>query len=84
MVDEAGDDDMIAIELDVTSAPQWEAAVDRRSSTDSGRSPRWSTAAGMLRRASLADETAEDFENAWRVNCLGAFLGMRAALEPTA
>jgi NAD(P)-dependent dehydrogenase (short-subunit alcohol dehydrogenase family) len=35
----------------------------------------------MLHRASLADETAEAFENAWRVNCLGAFLGMRAALD---
>ena len=38
-------------------------------------------AAGMLRRAALAEETVEDFENAWRINCLGTFLGMRAALS---
>src|SRR5262249_30382194 len=37
--------------------------------------------AGVLHRATLSDETAEDFENAWRVNCLGAFLGMRATLD---
>ena len=79
MVDELGDDEMIAIELDVTSAPQWDAAVDRVV----GRFGALSTlvnAAGMLRRAALAEETVEDFENAWRINCLGAFLGMRAAL----
>jgi NAD(P)-dependent dehydrogenase (short-subunit alcohol dehydrogenase family) len=37
--------------------------------------------AGVLHRASLADETVEDFETAWRVHCLGAFLGMRATLN---
>ena len=37
--------------------------------------------AGVLHRASLADETAEGFENSWRVNCLGAFLGIQATLE---
>jgi 3alpha(or 20beta)-hydroxysteroid dehydrogenase len=79
MVGELGDEDMVAIELDVTSAPQWDAAVDRVV----GRFGALSTlvnAAGMLRRAALAEETVEDFENAWRINCLGAFLGMRAAL----
>jgi 3alpha(or 20beta)-hydroxysteroid dehydrogenase len=79
MVDELGDDEVIAIELDVTSAPQWDAAVD-------GVVDRFGSlttlvnAAGMLRRAALSEETVEDFENAWRINCLGAFLGMRAAL----
>jgi len=37
--------------------------------------------AGVLHRASLADETPAGFENAWRVNCLGAFLGIRATLD---
>jgi 3alpha(or 20beta)-hydroxysteroid dehydrogenase len=37
--------------------------------------------AGVLHRASIGDESAEGFEKAWRVNCLGAFLGIRAALE---
>jgi NAD(P)-dependent dehydrogenase (short-subunit alcohol dehydrogenase family) len=34
----------------------------------------------VLHRAPLADETPEGFETAWRVNCLGPFLGMRATL----
>jgi 3alpha(or 20beta)-hydroxysteroid dehydrogenase len=78
-VGELGDDGVIAVELDVTSAEQWDAAV----ATVVDRFGSLSTLvnnAGVLHRASLADETAEDFENAWRVNCLGAFLGMRAAL----
>jgi len=37
--------------------------------------------AGTLPRAAIADETPEDFEKAWRVNCLGAFLGIQAALD---
>jgi NAD(P)-dependent dehydrogenase (short-subunit alcohol dehydrogenase family) len=37
--------------------------------------------AGVLHRASIADESAEGFEKAWRVNCLGAFLGIRATLD---
>jgi NAD(P)-dependent dehydrogenase (short-subunit alcohol dehydrogenase family) len=75
-----GDDDVIAIELDVTSAEQWAAAVDRAV----GRFGSLSTLvnnAGVLHRATLADETAEDFETAWRINCFGAFLGIQATLE---
>ena len=36
--------------------------------------------AGVLHRAAIADETAEGFEGSWRVNCLGPFLGIQAAL----
>jgi 3alpha(or 20beta)-hydroxysteroid dehydrogenase len=36
--------------------------------------------AGVLHRASLTDETAIGFEGCWRVNCLGPFLGIQAAL----
>jgi 3alpha(or 20beta)-hydroxysteroid dehydrogenase len=80
MVGELGDRDVIAIELDVASADQWAAAVDR-TVDQFGQLTALVNAAGMLRRAPLGEETVEDFENAWRINCLGPFLGMRAALD---
>lgn len=79
-VDELADGDVIGVPLDVTSPAQWEAAVEQAV----GRFGALTTLvnnAGVLHRASLADETIEGFENAWRVNCLGAFLGMRATLD---
>ena len=78
-VGELADDGVIGIQLDVTSAAQWETAVD----TVVDRFGSLTTLvnnAGVLHRASLVDETPEAFENAWRVNCLGAFLGIQAAL----
>jgi 3alpha(or 20beta)-hydroxysteroid dehydrogenase len=78
-VGELGDDGVIAIELDVTSPQRWEAAVEKTVNRF-GMLDALVNNAGVLHRAALADETAEDFENAWRVNCLGAFLGMRATL----
>lgn len=79
-VDELGDNELIAIHLDVTSSAQWDAAVG--SVVDRfGLLTTLVNNAGVLHRASLSDETVEDFENAWRVNCLGAFLGMRATLD---
>lgn len=80
-VDELGDDGMIAVELDVTSAQQWDAVVERVVDRF-GLLSALVNCAGVLHRAALADETVEGFETAWRVNCLGAFLGMRAALGP--
>ncbi len=79
-VDELGDDGVIAIDLDVTSQAQWQAAV-RTVVERFGSLTALVNAAGVLHRASLADETAEGFENAWRINCLGAFLGIQATLE---
>jgi NAD(P)-dependent dehydrogenase (short-subunit alcohol dehydrogenase family) len=78
-VGELGDDAVIAIELDVTSPQQWQTAVEKTVDRF-GLLNALVNNAGVLHRAALADETAEDFENAWRVNCLGAFLGMRATL----
>ncbi len=78
-VDEFGDEEVIGIQLDVTSPAQWDAAVERVVDRFGWLSTLVNNA-GVLHRASLADETAEDFENAWRVNCLGAFLGIRATL----
>ena len=79
MVDELGDDEMIAIKLDVTSSAQWDAALDRVVDRF-GLLTTLVNNAGVLHRASLAEETVEDFENAWRVNCLGAFLGIRTTI----
>jgi 3alpha(or 20beta)-hydroxysteroid dehydrogenase len=80
-VDGLGDDGVIAVPLDVTSPLGWQQAVattvDRFGSlTDLVNN------AGVLHRASIAEESVDGFEKAWRVNCLGAFLGIRAALDP--
>lgn len=74
------DDGVIGIPLDVSSESGWQEAV----ATTVDRFGRLTTLinnAGLLHRASIADESAEGFERSWRVNCLGAFLGMRASLE---
>jgi 3alpha(or 20beta)-hydroxysteroid dehydrogenase len=78
-IESVGGDAAIAIALDVTSQDQWQAAVaaviDRFGSLTT-----LVNNAGVLHRASLADETAAGFEGSWRVNCLGPFLGIRAVL----
>ncbi|WP_310786532.1 SDR family NAD(P)-dependent oxidoreductase [Mycobacterium sp. Z3061] len=71
---------LLSLALDVTDPRQWEGAVCVTVERFGGLSTLVNNA-GVLHRASLADETIEDFENSWRVNCLGAFLGMRAALQ---
>jgi NAD(P)-dependent dehydrogenase (short-subunit alcohol dehydrogenase family) len=78
-VTELGDDAVAAIPLDVTDPAQWEAAVAAVVDRFGGLSTLVNNA-GWLHRAALADETVDDFENSWRVNCLGAFLGIRNAL----
>jgi 3alpha(or 20beta)-hydroxysteroid dehydrogenase len=79
-VERLGEDAVIAIPLDVTSEAQWSAAVsqvvDRFGSLTT-----LVNNAGVLHRASLADETPAGFETSWRVNCLGPFLGIQASLE---
>ncbi|WP_101949335.1 SDR family NAD(P)-dependent oxidoreductase [Mycobacterium sp. 3519A] len=76
---EAGDDDVIALPLDVTDPEQWAAAV-AATVERFGALTTLVNNAGVLHRASLADETPAGFEGSWRVNCLGPFLGIRAAL----
>jgi NAD(P)-dependent dehydrogenase (short-subunit alcohol dehydrogenase family) len=78
-VAELGDDGVIGIQLDVTSPAQWETAVDTVVERF-GSLTALVNNAGVLHRASLVDETPEAFEKAWRVNCLGAFLGIQATL----
>jgi 3alpha(or 20beta)-hydroxysteroid dehydrogenase len=79
-VAELHDDGVVAVRLDVTSASDWQAAVattvDRFGSVTT-----LVNNAGVLHRASIAEESAEGFQRAWRVNCLGAFLGIRAVLD---
>lgn len=75
----AADDAVLGIPLDVTDQRQWEAAVAATVDRFDGLTTLVNNA-GLLHRAALADETAADFENSWRVNCFGAFLGMQTAL----
>jgi len=78
-VEAIGDDAVIATPFDVTSEDHWAGAV----ATTVERFGALTTLvnnAGVLHRASLADETPAGFEGSWRVNCLGPFLGIRAAL----
>jgi NAD(P)-dependent dehydrogenase (short-subunit alcohol dehydrogenase family) len=79
-VGESGDEALIAVGLDVTSPQQWDSVVEHVVDRFGSLST-LVNCAGVLHRASLTDETAEGFENSWRVNCLGPFLGMRAVLH---
>ena len=79
-VDGLGDDGVIAIPLDVTSPSGWQEAV-ATTVEKFGLLTTLVNNAGVLHRASISDESAEGFERAWRVNCLGAFLGICAALD---
>ncbi len=83
-VEARGMDGVIAVALDVTSEDQWAAAVNLTIDRF-GALTTLVNNAGVLHRASLAEETPHSFETSWRVNCLGPFLGIRASLErPTA
>ncbi len=73
-------DGVIAVPLDVTSEEQWTAAVDLTIDRF-GALTTLVNNAGVLHRASLAEETPQGFESSWRVNCLGPFLGIRASLD---
>ncbi len=72
-------DAVFAAALDVTSEDQW-AQVVAATIERFGALTALINNAGVLHRAALTDETREGFERSWRVNCLGAFLGIRAAL----
>jgi len=79
MVAAIGGGRAIAVPLDVTSADQWAHAV--RTVIDRfGALSTLVNNAGVLHRAPLEDETQAGFEESWRVNCLGPFLGIQAAL----
>nr|WP_090338798.1 SDR family oxidoreductase [Mycolicibacterium malmesburyense]CRL66794.1 dehydrogenase [Mycolicibacterium malmesburyense] len=75
-IDDGG---VIAIGLDVTSPEQWADAVQTTADAF-GSVTTLVNNAGVLHRATLADETPAGFESSWRVNCLGPFLGIQATL----
>ncbi|GFG49748.1 oxidoreductase [Mycolicibacterium agri] len=72
-------DDVVAVPLDVTSEEQWASAIER-TAEQFGALTTLINNAGVLHRTALAGETVEGFERSWRFNCLGPFLGIRAAL----
>lgn len=74
-------DQVLGVQLDVTSAEQWQSAVRATLERFGGLNALVNNA-GVLHRAPIAEETPTGFESAWRVNCLGPFLGLQAALEP--
>ena len=65
--------------LDVRDPASWGALIDRGAS-NFGRIDILVNNAGVLRRAPIDRETPREFEDLWRVNCLGAFNGLQAAL----
>ena len=80
-VDSLGDDAVIGIPLDVTLEWEWQQAV-AKTVEEFGSLTALVNNAGLLHRASIEEESIEGFEKAWRVNCLGAFLGVQATLGP--
>ena len=79
-VDDVGDDAVIGIPLDVTLEWEWQQAV-AKTVERFGSLTALVNNAGLLHRASIEEESIEGFEKAWRVNCLGAFLGIQATLD---
>ncbi|MBH0775290.1 SDR family oxidoreductase [Nocardia sp. NEAU-351] len=75
----SADEEILALALDVTSESQWAEAVAATVERFGGLNALVNNA-GILHRSPLEDETSDGFERLWRVNCLGAFHGMRAAL----
>jgi NAD(P)-dependent dehydrogenase (short-subunit alcohol dehydrogenase family) len=78
-VAELDDPDVLPLRLDVTDEQSWSAAIEEIENRFGGLNVLVNNA-GILGRAMLVDETAEQFERLWRVNCLGMFLGMKAAV----
>jgi 3alpha(or 20beta)-hydroxysteroid dehydrogenase len=81
-VDELGvalPDQVHSGELDVAVAKSWELLFGAGLARF-GRLDALVNNAGVLRRRSIERETADEFERVWRVNCLGAFLGIQAVV----
>ncbi len=78
LADELGDSAMF-LPLDVTAPAQWERVVERTLGTY-GKIDILVNNAGIFYLRSIEETTPEFFENMFRVNQLGPFLGMRAVV----
>jgi NAD(P)-dependent dehydrogenase (short-subunit alcohol dehydrogenase family) len=76
--DELGDAVMTG-KLDVRDRRSWDALIDS-AVTAFGRLDILINNAGVLRTVALEAETADGFEDLWRVNCLGPFHGIQAVV----
>jgi NAD(P)-dependent dehydrogenase (short-subunit alcohol dehydrogenase family) len=76
---ELADPEVLGVRLDITDEESWSAAIAEVENRFGGLNVLVNNA-GILGRAMLVDETVEQFERLWRVNCLGMFLGIRAAV----
>jgi NAD(P)-dependent dehydrogenase (short-subunit alcohol dehydrogenase family) len=65
--------------LDIRDRTSWDELVDVAVSAF-GRLDILVNNAGIMHQSPLEQETAEGFEDVWRVNCLGPFLGTQAVL----
>jgi NAD(P)-dependent dehydrogenase (short-subunit alcohol dehydrogenase family) len=79
VAEELDDPGVLPLELDVADEQSWTSAVDQVRERFGGLNVLVNNA-GILSKEKLIDERAEAFERMWRVNCLGMFLGIRAAL----
>jgi 3alpha(or 20beta)-hydroxysteroid dehydrogenase len=77
--DELGHSIVVAGQLDVRERASWDDIVARGLEAF-GRIDILVNNAGVLRTAPLDEESPEAFEDVWRVNCLGSFLGIQAVL----
>jgi 3alpha(or 20beta)-hydroxysteroid dehydrogenase len=75
----AADAGALTVPMDVTRESSWDEALAATVGAF-GQLDVLVNNAGVLRRVAIADETGEQFRHTWEVNCLGPFLGIRAAL----
>jgi 3alpha(or 20beta)-hydroxysteroid dehydrogenase len=75
----AADAGALTVPMDVTRESSWDEALAATVGAF-GHLDVLVNNAGVLRRVAIADETGEQFRHTWEVNCLGPFLGIRAAL----
>ncbi len=66
--------------LDVGDASSWADLVARGTAAFGDRLDILVNNAGILHRVPIDEESEEGFYRLWRVNCLGPFLGVKAAL----
>ncbi len=78
LADELGDS-ILTVELDVRNVEDWERALSRSVQAFSALDILVNNA-GVLRASLIENESPEAFEDTFRVNCLGAFLGIQAAI----